>query len=316
MSAAGKRAAEEAFVDLTQESDDDAPILPPAAKKMGAAAPAGSPRKPVIVVGVGTPAAMRSRELQARLRQFGAPESEIKGCLEKSDLVALHERYQREHSLRGAPSLGLDTPPTISANRPRPGSAKPEPSASSASAAYLSSMHAAPAGGGAAALARPGGIVPAIPYRASQATAKNIAGRHLAGLQAEQDRLERAAAERRRASLAAVQAATQALARSFSSSRSRTKCSLCGRKPNRCYCAGLGARGGRGGGMGGGSASGGLPPGLGADVPSRAEEEQDQEVRHPASAAARSAACAPHLCAFPTPCAPAWPSWCAVGGGT
>ena len=33
--AGGKRAAEEAFVDLTQDSDDDAPLLPPASKKMG-----------------------------------------------------------------------------------------------------------------------------------------------------------------------------------------------------------------------------------------------------------------------------------------
>ena len=50
----------------------------------------------------------------------------------------------------------------------------------------------------------------------------------------------------------------------------------------------LGRLAARGGGMGGGSASGGVPHGLGGDVPSRAEEEQDQEVRHPASAAARS----------------------------
>ena len=42
------------------------------------------------------------------------------------------------------------------------------------------------------------------------------------------------------------------------------------------------------GGMGGDSASGGVPHGLGVDVPSRAKEEQDQEARHPASAAARS----------------------------
>ena len=40
--------------------------------------------------------------------------------------------------------------------------------------------------------------------------------------------------------------------------------------------------------MGGDSASGGEPHGLGVDVPSRAKEEQDQEVCHPASAAARS----------------------------
>ncbi len=40
--------------------------------------------------------------------------------------------------------------------------------------------------------------------------------------------------------------------------------------------------------MGGDSASGEVPHGLWGDVPSRAEEEQDQEVCHPASAAARS----------------------------
>jgi hypothetical protein len=51
-------------------------------------------------------AGMRSSELQARLRQFGAPESEIKGCIHKRDLVALHDRYQRAHSTRG-------TPPTV-----------------------------------------------------------------------------------------------------------------------------------------------------------------------------------------------------------
>ena len=51
----GKRAAEEALVDLTQDSDDDAQLLPASAKKTGAAAPAGPPRKPGVVVGSGTP---------------------------------------------------------------------------------------------------------------------------------------------------------------------------------------------------------------------------------------------------------------------
>ena len=51
-------------------------------------------------------AGMRSSELQTRLRQFGAPESEIKGCIDNRDLVALHDRYQRAHSTRG-------TPPTV-----------------------------------------------------------------------------------------------------------------------------------------------------------------------------------------------------------
>ena len=50
----GKRAAEEALVDLTQDSDDDAQLLPASAKKTGAAAPAGPPRKPGVVVGSGT----------------------------------------------------------------------------------------------------------------------------------------------------------------------------------------------------------------------------------------------------------------------
>ena len=50
----GKRAAE-ALVDLTQDSDDDAQLLPAAAKKMGAAAPARPPRKTGVVVGSGTP---------------------------------------------------------------------------------------------------------------------------------------------------------------------------------------------------------------------------------------------------------------------
>ena len=53
-----------------------------------------------------TVAGMRSSELQTRLRQFGAPESEIKGCIDNRDLVALHDRYQRAHSTRG-------TPPTV-----------------------------------------------------------------------------------------------------------------------------------------------------------------------------------------------------------
>ena len=51
----GKRAAEEALVDLTQDSDDDAQLLLASAKKTGAAAPAGPPRKPGVVVGSGTP---------------------------------------------------------------------------------------------------------------------------------------------------------------------------------------------------------------------------------------------------------------------
>jgi len=40
--------------------------------------------------------------------------------------------------------------------------------------------------------------------------------------------------------------------------------------------------------MGGDSASGEVPHGLGGDVPSGAKEDQDQEVCHPASAAACS----------------------------
>ena len=40
--------------------------------------------------------------------------------------------------------------------------------------------------------------------------------------------------------------------------------------------------------MGGDSASGEVPHGLGGDVTSRAKEQQDQEVCHPASAAACS----------------------------
>ena len=54
------------------------------------------------------------------------------------------------------------------------------------------------------------------------------------------------------------------------------------------------------GGMGGDSASGEVPHGLGGDVTSRAKEQQDQEVCHPASAAARSCVRAfPRVCFLP-----------------
>ena len=51
---------------------------------------------------------------------------------------------------------------------------------------------------------------------------------------------------------------------------------------------------------GGDSASGEVPHGLGGDVTSRAKEQQDQEVCHPASAAARSCVRAfPRVCFLP-----------------
>ena len=58
------------------------------------------------------------------------------------------------------------------------------------------------------------------------------------------------------------------------------------------------------GGIGGDSASGEVPHGLGGDVPSRAKEEQDQEVCHPASAAARSCVHAFPRVRFLPPCTP------------
>ena len=67
--------------------------------------------------------------------------------------------------------------------------------------------------------------------------------------------------------------------------------------------------------MGGDSSSGEVPQGLGGDVTSRAKEQQDQEVCHPASAAARSCVRAfPRV--FSPPATHARPSWRAGGGGT
>jgi len=49
---------------------------------------------------------MRSRKIMEHLRQLGACESEIRLCREKTDLVTLHERYRRAHSLRMLSSTG------------------------------------------------------------------------------------------------------------------------------------------------------------------------------------------------------------------
>jgi hypothetical protein len=275
--ACGKRAANEAFVDLTLDSDEDPLLLAPAAKR-SAPPPAGSPQKPVVLSG--TPAGMRSRELQARLRQFGAPESEIKGCIEKRDLVALHDRYQRAHSMRG-------TPPTVLAARSHSVSAKLEPPrSSSSSAAYLSSMHGGMASRALPAWAQPdgaasGGISPAIPYSApvkaqSMASAKSQLVDRIAVHQAQaQQHREQQAREAAASRAADAFALSRALAGGRRGRGSRVRCGGCFLRPNKCRCpAGL---------IGGGSARGGAPHGLGgsardADMPSRAEEQLDQEV--------------------------------------
>ena len=98
-----KRAANDSFVDLTLDSDDDAPVMPAPAKKSTVAS--GSPKKPVVVC-EGTPASMRSRQIQEKLRRLGVSEREIKGCVEKSDLVKLLERTQQRAGV-------LSTPPTV-----------------------------------------------------------------------------------------------------------------------------------------------------------------------------------------------------------
>ncbi len=267
--ASGKRAANEAFVDLTLDSDDDTPLVAPAAKR-SAAAPAGSPQKPVNVLG--TPLSMRSRELQARLRQFGAPESEIKGCIEKRDLVALYDRYVRAHSMRG-------TPPTVLAARSHSVSAKLEPPCrSSSSAAYLSSMHGGMASRAMPAWAQPGGaasggIAPAIPVGWTGAPVK---AQSMASAKAQlADRIAVHQTQREANALLAQQYSQLSRNRAGRAPRSRARCGGCGQRPHKCRCpAGL---------IGGGSARGGAPSGLGgsaqnADMPSRAEEQMDQEV--------------------------------------
>ena len=109
----GKRAAE-ALVDLTQDSDDDAQLLPAAAKKMGAAAPARPPRKTGVVVGSGTPmlASLLARVLAC-------------GCA--ADATALLASKACRPRCTGE-RVAKETPEASRSNRDRRTSARPAPS--------------------------------------------------------------------------------------------------------------------------------------------------------------------------------------------
>jgi len=286
-----KRAANDSFVDLTLDSDDDAPVMPAPAKKSTVAS--GSPKKPVVVC-EGTPASMRSRQIQEKLRRLGVSEREIKGCVEKSDLVKLLERTQQcagvVSSHRGAANPVLSTPPTVASQRSathRSTGAKLE--GGSASAADLSSMRsnfaaassskpvASPA---LSARGKANAAAVAAQDRLNSAALANLSAQRLAA----QDRLNSAAlanlsAQRQRDASAAL-ALSASRQRAMQSARMvgrgrNQRCSRCYLKATRCLCHLLGRASA--------AANGGLPSGMdgsarNSELPSRVDEEQDLEV--------------------------------------
>ena len=267
-----KRAANDSFVDLTLDSDDDAPVMPAPAKKSTVAS--GSPKKPVVVC-EGTPASMRSRQIQEKLRRLGVSEREIKGCVEKSDLVKLLERTQQcagvVSSHRGAANPVLSTPPTVASQRSathRSTGAKLE--GGSASAADLSSMRS--------------NFAAASSSKPVASPALSARGKANAAAVAAQDRLNSAAlanlsAQRQRDASAAL-ALSASRQRAMQSARMvgrgrNQRCSRCYLKATRCLCHLLGRASA--------AANGGLPSGMdgsarNSELPSRVDEEQDLEV--------------------------------------
>jgi hypothetical protein len=275
-----KRPSSEAFVDLTADSDDDKPAAPPhKSVKRDVQERAGMSTTKPFSVGA-TPAPPRSRELQAKLREMGCPEREIMKCIEKRDLVALHEQYTSGAALRGA-SQAATTPPT----NPRPGAswtfAKVERGASSAGAGL-----AGAALGMSSSSAQYSSIQPAIPVK-SQAqphavdrygASGSFGNPYGIGALAASAKSLHSAVSKFASSLAdPMSAAFSSLAPRYRNGR----CTTCCLKPRKCRCAALGRL------SHGAGASRGMPYGGGAAGrrgddddrgPTHAEEQADGEV--------------------------------------
>ena len=277
-----KRSGED-VVDLTLDSDDDKPAQVQPKKvarrveNVAAARAGSSPKKPFNVEA--TPAPMRSREIQAKLREMGCPDKEIQCCREKSELVELFEQYKASSLHGGSSQPPFATPPT----NPRPGSAQaypgvrkpvefPVPKLEPKAVSMFAGGSPGAALGGSSSSAPINSamnIKPAIPVSSKmQWDAPGGAG-SLSGAGGSSAASAAAAARYARA-------AQLLAAQSRNRVTGRGKCARCRQKVRRCICHLLAQAGPSSGG------SRGMPYGGGGDRdgggPSHADEMEDAEV--------------------------------------